>query len=150
MNCDIFVRLINLHAITVLLQMNSILFLIFLCMDQKDIMRLYFQITVVLIYKSKCNFARYIRVSIALRYGALGARVSSSSSWGWKCLFLTSNDQSAIGVLKWWVLFIWKCFRTSSVYIDWWTRIPFGKYSTCKSRQNYILLRSFISNSFFI
>jgi hypothetical protein len=80
MNCDIFVRLINLHAITVLSQMNNILFLIVLCMDQKDIMRLYFQITVVLIYKFKCNFARYIRVSIALRYGASGPRISSFSS----------------------------------------------------------------------
>ena len=44
-NCDIFVRLINLYATAVLLQVNSILFLVVLCMDQKYIIRLYFQIT---------------------------------------------------------------------------------------------------------
>jgi hypothetical protein len=55
MNCYIFVRLINLHAITVLSQVNNILFLIVIGMDQKDIMRLYFSLTVDLIYKFKCN-----------------------------------------------------------------------------------------------
>ena len=55
MNCYIFVRLINLHAIAVLSRVNSILFLIVIGMDQKDIMRLYFPLTVNLIYKFKCN-----------------------------------------------------------------------------------------------
>ena len=35
------------------------------------------------------------------------------------------------------------------MYIDWWTRIPFGRCSICRPRQNFFLPRSFISNSFF-
>jgi bisphosphoglycerate-dependent phosphoglycerate mutase len=55
MNYYIFVQLMNLHAIVVLSQVNSILFLIVIGMDQKDIMHLYFPLTVDLIYKFKCN-----------------------------------------------------------------------------------------------
>ena len=55
MNCYIFIRLINLHAIAVLSQVNSILFLIVIGMDKKDIIRLYFPLTMDLIYKFKCN-----------------------------------------------------------------------------------------------
>ncbi len=55
MNRNIFVRLINLHAIAVLSQVTSILFPIVIGMNQKDIMRLYFPLTVDLIYKFKYN-----------------------------------------------------------------------------------------------
>jgi hypothetical protein len=55
MNCYISVCLINLHVIAMLSQVNSILFLIVIGLDQKDIMRLYFPLTIDLIYKFKCN-----------------------------------------------------------------------------------------------
>ena len=36
------------------------------------------------------------------------------------------------------------------MYVDWCTKTPFGKYSICRPRQNFVFPRSFISNSFFM
>ena len=35
------------------------------------------------------------------------------------------------------------------MYVDWWTRIPFGRCSIYRPRQNFVLPWSFISNLFF-
>jgi hypothetical protein len=48
----------------------------------------------------RMQFVRYIRVSIALRYGTSRPRVSSSFSLGRKKSFLTSSDLKNIGELK--------------------------------------------------
>ena len=42
-----------------------------------------------------------------------------------------------------------KCFKTFLMYVDWCTKTPFRKCSICRLRQNFVFLRSFISNSFF-
>ena len=76
-------------------------------------------------------------------------KISSPSSRGRKWSFLTPSDLPAIGVFKGWALSIRNCFRTFSMYVDWWTRIPFGRCSYCSQRQIFVIPRSFISNLFF-
>ena len=42
-----------------------------------------------------------------------------------------------------------KYFKKFLIYVDWWTKTPFRKYSIWRPRQNFVFPRSFISNSFF-
>lgn len=51
-------------------------------------------------------FARYIKAPIALRYGISRQKNFSSSPWGKKWSFSKLSDQTTIGVLKGWALFI--------------------------------------------
>ena len=63
--------------------------------------------------------------------------------------FFTSSDRTTIKEHKRCVLSIWKCFKIFLMYVDWCTKTPIEKWTIFKPRQNFVLPKSFISNSFF-